>query len=157
MGGQKSYVQNTTHLRRRAVLSRTQPENTNASHQPGQFISTVRAKRTNGRATWLCRSCANQKSFEKKSGEANGRIHPSQQRRQRSHNPCLETSQGRARLDRKTGWEWRSNPWTTSEFLRALSSWDEYLEYFKKSLQDVASRNQRFPVTDRSVHSTLHT
>ena len=25
----------------------------------------------------------------KKSGEANGRIHPSQQRRQRSHNPCL--------------------------------------------------------------------
>ena len=60
----------------------------------------------------------------KKSGEANGRIHPSQQRRQRSHNPCLETSQGSARLDRKTGWEWCSNPspWTTSEFWRALSS-----------------------------------
>ena len=63
----------------------------------------------------------------KKSGEANGRIHPSQQRRQRSHNPFLETSQGSARLDRKTGWEWYSNPapWTTSEFWRAPSSWDE--------------------------------
>ena len=53
MGRQKRCVQNTTHLRRRAVHTRTQPENTNASHQPGQFISTVRAKRTNGRATWF--------------------------------------------------------------------------------------------------------
>ena len=63
----------------------------------------------------------------KKSGEATGRIHPSQQRRQRSHNPCLETSQGSARLDRKTGWEWYSNPspWTTSEFWWTLSSRDE--------------------------------
>ena len=48
-------------------------------------------------------------------------------RQQRSHNPLLETSQGSARLDPKTGWEWYSNPspWTTSEFWRALSSWDE--------------------------------
>ena len=34
----------------------------------------------------------------KKSGEANGRIHPSQQRRQRSHNPFWQTRQGSARL-----------------------------------------------------------
>ena len=46
----------------------------------------------------------------------NGRIHPSQQRRQRSHNPFLETSQGSARLDRKTGWYSNPSPWTTSEF-----------------------------------------
>ena len=60
----------------------------------------------------------------KKSGEANGLIHPSQQTRQRSHNPFWDTSQGSARLDRKTGWEWYSNPspWTTSEFWRAPSS-----------------------------------
>ena len=62
----------------------------------------------------------------KKSDEANGRIHPSQQRRQRSHNPFLETSQGSARLDRRTGWEWHSNPspWTTSDFWWTPSSWD---------------------------------
>ena len=71
--------------------------------------------------------CESKNRLCKESGEVNGTIHPSQQRRQRSHNPFLETSHGSARLDRKTGWEWYWNPstWTTSEFWSTPSSWDE--------------------------------
>ena len=53
--------------------------------------------------------CEPQKRMYQESGEANEKIHRNQQRRQRSHNPVSETSQGSACLDRKTGWKWYWN------------------------------------------------
>ena len=160
MGRQKSCVQNTTHLRRRAVHTRTQPENTNASHQPGQVISTVPGKTDQWQSDlFMQKLCESEivriKSQVKRMGEF---IPVSKDDNEVTTHFWRQVMEVHVLIARRDGSGIRifshgrllnfggHCPAGTSSLISS------------KKVAGFRSRKWRFPVkTDRSVHSTPHT